>query len=72
MSKVNRLQIFLGYAHDDVVPVRKLHKYLCGKGFDVWFDEVSLLPGQNWESEIEKALRQSDIAIICLTANSIK
>jgi predicted transcriptional regulator of viral defense system len=71
MSKLNRLKIFLGYAHHDVVPVRKLYKYLCGKGFDVWFDEASLLPGQNWEFEIEKALRQSDIAIISLTTNSI-
>lgn len=68
---MRKLKIFLGYAHDDAVPVRKLNKYSHGKGFDVWFDEISLLPGQSRESEIEKALRQSDIAIICLTTNSI-
>jgi len=71
MNEVHKLQIFLGYAHDDAVPVRKLYKYLREKGFDVWFDEASLIPGQNWEAEIEKALPQSDIAIICLTTNSI-
>ena len=37
------LRIFLSYAHADVLSVRKLHRSLREKGFDVWFDKESLL-----------------------------
>ena len=63
--------VFISYSKQDSEFVRYLRALLEAEGFDVWFDEISLLPGQSRESEIEKALRQSDIAIICLTTNSI-
>lgn len=61
------LRIFLSYAHTDVTAVRKLHRYLREKGFDVWFDKETLLPGQDWQLEIEKGLNNSDVVIICLS-----
>jgi hypothetical protein len=36
-----------------------------------WFDEESLLPGQTWELEIVKAVKNSHCVIACLTKHSI-
>jgi len=65
------LRIFLSYAHADVVAVRKLHKYLREKDFDVWFDKENLVPGQDWQLEIEKGLNNSDVVIICLSPTAV-
>jgi len=35
-----------------------------------WLDEESLLPGQEWQEEITKALQQSDVVIVCLSQSS--
>jgi tetratricopeptide (TPR) repeat protein len=34
-------------------------------------DEIDLLPGQYWRIEIPKAVRQSDVVLICLSSSSI-
>jgi len=34
---------------------------------DVWLDKKSLLPGQEWEYEIRKAVRESDVVVVCLS-----
>ena len=65
------LRIFLSYAHADVVSVRKLHKYLRDKGFEVWFDKESLVPGQDWQLEIEKGLSRSDVILVCLSQTAV-
>jgi formylglycine-generating enzyme required for sulfatase activity len=65
------LRIFLSYAHADVVSVRKLHRYLREKGFDVWFDKENLMPGHDWRLEIEDGLNNSDVVIVCLSQISV-
>jgi tetratricopeptide (TPR) repeat protein len=40
-------------------------------GFHVWLDEVDLLPGQYWRREIPKAVRESDVVLICLSSSSV-
>src|SRR5947209_1878217 len=39
--------------------------------FDLWFDQESLLPGQDWRLEIEKALDMTDVVLICLSKRSV-
>lgn len=34
---------------------------------DPWLDEKELLPGQDWELEIKKAVKASDIVAVCLS-----
>lgn len=65
------IKVFLCYASEDKPSVRQLHARLLEKGFSTWFDENSLLPGQDWKLEIAKAVRNSDIVIICLSQKSI-
>jgi hypothetical protein len=43
-------------------PVRGLYSRLTQDGVDAWLDKAKLLPGQDWELEIRKAVRES---IIC-------
>jgi formylglycine-generating enzyme required for sulfatase activity len=38
---------------------------------DPWLDSEKLLPGQNWQVEIPKALFSSDVIIVCLSKNSV-
>ena len=36
-----------------------------------WLDEESLLPGQDWDMEIQSALRKADVILVCLSKNSV-
>lgn len=66
------MRIFLAHASEDKVLVRGLYSKLKLTGFDPWLDEIDLLPGQDWKSEIRNAIRKSDIFIACLSRNSIQ
>jgi hypothetical protein len=52
--------------------VRKLYRRLSIKGLKPWLDEEELLPGQDWQHEITKAVRNSDVVIVCLPKTSVK
>jgi hypothetical protein len=52
------LKVFLCHAHADRDPVRVLYSRLKREGVDVWLDKEKLLPGQDWELEIRKAVRE--------------
>ena len=40
-------------------------------GFDPWLDEEDLLPGQDWDIEITKAVRSAAAIVVCLSASSV-
>lgn len=71
MAKAKSLRVFLCHAKEDVVKVRNLYKRLKNDGFDVWFDEVDLIAGQEWEIEIPKVVKTSDIVLVLVSNNSI-
>ena len=54
------LKVFLCHAHADRDPVRGLPAgtRLTKDGVDAWLDKAKLLPGQDWELEIRKAVRE--------------
>jgi len=63
-------QIFLSYAYEDRDKVVDISKRLAEAGYDTWVDAKNLLPGQDWEIEIRKALKDSEFVFIFLTKNS--
>ncbi len=74
----NKLRVFLCHAKEDKPTVRDLYCQLTAalqggdKGWlDVWLDEMNLLPGQEWNIEIEKAVEQADVVIVCLSTKSV-
>ncbi len=72
-SQINTdtLKVFLCHASTDKPIVRNLYQKLIGDGFDVWLDEEKLFPGQDWTDEIPKAIRSSDVVLVCLSNRSI-
>ena len=69
MSKLKPpLKVFLCYAHSDKAEVYKLyHRVAKEFGIETWFDAEKLLPGQDWEHAIRKAILESDVIVICLS-----
>jgi len=60
-------KVFLCHAHADRDAVRALYNRLVNDGVDAWFDKEKLLPGQDWELEIKKAVREADVVVVCLS-----
>ena len=59
------LKVFLCHAHSDAAAVRALYNRLVKDGVDAWLDKEKLLPGQDWEMEIRKAVSESDVVVVC-------
>jgi hypothetical protein len=66
------LRVFLCYASEDRPAVRQLYHRLCADGVDAWLDVEKLLPGEVWREAIPRAVRASDVVIVCLSHNSTK
>lgn len=67
------LQVFLCHSSSDKPVVRDIYKRMRAAAAYIspWLDEEDLLPGQRWELEIPKAVRGSDVVIVCLSQDSI-
>jgi hypothetical protein len=66
-----KLKVFLCHSSNDKPTVRELYRQLRAESWmDVWLDEEELYPGQDWNLEIEKAVRATHTVIVCVTKNS--
>lgn len=65
------LRVFLCHASADKPAVRELYERLRTDGMDPWLDEETLLPGQDWDLEIRKTVRASDVVLVCLSERAI-
>jgi formylglycine-generating enzyme required for sulfatase activity len=66
------LRVFLCHSSHDKPAVRELYQKLCAESWiDPWLDEENLYPGQDWNLEIEKAIEETDVILVCLSNNSI-
>jgi hypothetical protein len=64
------LKVFLCHASQDKETTKKLYDRLRSGRIDPWFDKEKLLAGQDWELEIKKAVRESDVVLVCLSKAS--
>lgn len=56
----SKLTCFISYGHDGLTHVsRHVHKLLSDRGHTVWFDEVSLAHGCDWQKEMEAGIRNA-------------
>ncbi|MCA2002136.1 MAG: toll/interleukin-1 receptor domain-containing protein [Chloroflexi bacterium] len=65
------LKIFLCHALEDKDRVFDLYRKLKKLGAAPWLDSEEILPGQEWNFEINKALEDSDVILLCLSKRSI-
>ena len=64
--------IFISYAREDSEAARRLYEDLKKAGLTPWLDKKELLPGQNWENEIEDAISKSRYFIPLFSKTSVK
>jgi len=69
-TRNRKLKVFLCHSKDDKTKVLELYRRLVADGFDAWLDEDKLLPGQDWDLEIRKAVRNSDTVVVCISKSS--
>jgi hypothetical protein len=65
------LRAFLCHSFGDKQVVRELYHHLRTDEIDPWLDEEKILPGQDWDQEIKKAVAKSDVVIVCLSERAI-
>jgi hypothetical protein len=66
-------RIFLCHSWGNKGIVREFYEWLRKQpDVRIWFDEVSLLPGQNWQREIRSEVRASDMVIVCLSREAVQ
>ena len=66
-----KLLVFISHASEDNAAAKRLTKRLKDDGFDPWLDLERLLPGQDWNLEIEKAMRESGAILLCFSKESV-
>jgi formylglycine-generating enzyme required for sulfatase activity len=72
MTETRKLRVFLCHSSQDKPIVRELYQKLLAEGWiDPWLDSEKLLPGQDWDLEIEKAVETSDIVLVCISNQSV-
>jgi hypothetical protein len=67
----NEPLVFLCHSSGDKDLVRPLYGKLVDENVRCWFDEVHLLPGQNWQYEITRAIKRSKFVLACLSQKSV-
>ena len=67
------IRVLLCHSSVDKAAVRNLYKRLqAEEGINPWLDKEDLLPGQDWEHEIQKAVRSSDAVLVCLSRRAVR
>ena len=66
-----KLKVFLCHASENKPIVNGLFDDLVAAGYAPWLDTDAILPGMAPDMEIQKALHDCDIVIICLSSVSV-
>lgn len=70
-SSTEVLKVFISYAREDESSARRIRKFLIRNGVTAWLDKENLIPGQEWEAAVQRALRDSHLILVCLSNKSI-
>ena len=49
----------------------EMYQALAQRGHKPWMDKRQLLPGQDWEREIRRAIQDADFFIACMSPQSV-
>jgi hypothetical protein len=63
--------VFLCHSSGDKEKIREINVRLKKDGVETWLDEQDLLPGEDWEEAISKAIIDSEIVIVFLSKSSV-
>jgi hypothetical protein len=66
-----KLRVFLCHASEDKPMVRQIKTTLHARNVEPWLDEDELIPGLPWQEQIEQAMSNMDVVLICFSRKSI-
>lgn len=69
--EIPKLRVFLCHSSNDKEIVEKYYKVLKQDGVEPWLDKINIIPGQEWEVEIPKAVKSANIVIVFLSSRSV-
>ena len=67
---VKRMEVFICHATEDKPVARELFRNLARFGFRPWLDEENLIVGDDWEYEIQNAVKRSHAVVVLLSGHS--
>lgn len=71
-TEIRPLRVFLCHSSNDKPAVRELYQKVRAESWiQPWLDEEELYPGQDWNLEIQKAIKETDAILVCLSKSSI-
>lgn len=65
------LNVFISYAKEDQSLALDYYARFNDEGVSPWIDYHKLLPGQNWEFEIDRALKEANVVVLLLSPRSV-
>ena len=66
------MKVFISHSRRDETLVSRVVSYLEKAGFEVWYEEREVLPGDNPGEKIDQGLRESDAMVVLLTSDAIR
>lgn len=63
--------LFISYSRKNLTFAERLARDLRDAGFDVWIDFRRIKAGEEWVEAIIDGVRQADVLVVCLSADSI-
>lgn len=64
------MQLFISYSRGDAPIANRLADDLTQQGYSIWLDQRSIPHGANWDSEVERGLKESDVMLVLLSPTS--
>jgi len=73
MGVINKvaLKVFISYAKEDRENAERYYDLFAREGASPWVDFKHLLPGHNWEAEIERAFSDANVVVLLLSKRSV-
>ena len=62
---------FLSYSRMDQAFAAYLARDLRARGIHLWFDQLDIAPGQNWDAAIHQALHGARAVLFVVSAHSV-
>lgn len=66
------MRIFISHSVTDKELVEELVRRLSREGFEVWYDEAEVLPGDNYARKVAEAMEESNAMVIVLSSDAVR
>lgn len=65
------MKVYISYSQADETVAQKLAEALQDEGLEVWYDQMEIMPGENWGEKVAQGLRESEAMIVLLSPQAL-